>query len=489
MKKTTILEKLIKRTNLSKNVEEKKYTKDVKNVKNVKIYNYKNKTKNFFKKLTLIFSVFAINMLTFAGASNAVQINSADIKNGGNCGNLIIYKGMPVITYYAYYESNGKQYPAYCLDKTKHGVSDSLAYSVSVEDSIHDVGLWRYIINGYPYKTYQELGCANKEEAFTATKQAIYCYIHGNDVNGYSPVGEAGNRTVAAIKKIVNDAKNSNENQVSKSINVIRVDEQFKQDEIQKDFVSKTYQLQANGTYSNYKVSIASADNIELVEGIKITDLKNQPKTQFSANEKFKVLVPINQMKEAKDFRLSVQTSVNTKPVFYGKAANNTYQDYALTAATYEESSETIQDSYFENKANVKIIKKDKETGKRIEGVEFEVLDSNKKVIYTNLVTDKNGEIMLEHILPGTYYIRETRAKDNYIKNPQLLKIEVKLNESVTVTFNNVKESKPTVTVDEKEVEVSYYEEKAEENINTKKEQQTIINKETNVKKLPVTGM
>ena len=30
-----------------------------------------------------------------------------------------------------------------------------------------------------------------------------------------------------------------------------------------------------------------------------------------------------------------------------------------------------------------------------MEGVEFEVLDSNQKVIYANLKTDKNGEIVL----------------------------------------------------------------------------------------------
>ncbi len=140
-----------------------------------------------------------------------------------------------------------------------------------------------------------------------------------------------------------------------------------------------------------------------------------------------------------------------------------------------------------------------------MEGVEFEVLDSNQKVIYANLKTDKNGEIVLEHILPGTYYIRETKTKDGYIKNPQLLKIEAKLNESVTVTFNNVKESNPTITVDEKEVEVSYYEENLKENTNkektnisientSKEEKSTEINtndttKNITIKRLPVTGM
>ena len=80
----------------------------------------KGKIKKKLKKLTIIFSIMAKNIATFAGTSGAETLKSADIKNGGDCGELIIYKGMKVKTFYAYYESNGKQYPAYCLDKTKH---------------------------------------------------------------------------------------------------------------------------------------------------------------------------------------------------------------------------------------------------------------------------------------------------------------------------------------------------------------------------------
>ena len=51
----------------------------------------------------------------------------------------------------------------------------------------------------------------NKQEAFTATKQAIYCYIHGNNPNDYQSIGEAGQRTLNALNKILQDAKNSKE--------------------------------------------------------------------------------------------------------------------------------------------------------------------------------------------------------------------------------------------------------------------------------------
>ena len=89
-----------------------------------------------------------------------------------------------------------------------------------MQDAIKDVGLWRIIINGYPYKSLEELGVANKEEAFTATKQAVYCYIHGNQLQDYEAIGEAGERTLNAMHKIVNAAQNSNETKISSTIQI-----------------------------------------------------------------------------------------------------------------------------------------------------------------------------------------------------------------------------------------------------------------------------
>ena len=57
-------------------------------------------------------------MLVFSSVQ-AVDLNATDIVSGGNCGSLLIYKGIYIKTYYAYYTKDGVNYPAYCLDKTK----------------------------------------------------------------------------------------------------------------------------------------------------------------------------------------------------------------------------------------------------------------------------------------------------------------------------------------------------------------------------------
>lgn len=357
--------------------------------------------------------------------------------------------------------------------KQKNGVDNEISYSVSVQNAISDVKLWRIIINGYPYKTIEELGCSNKEEAFTATKQAIYCYIHNNNPNDYEAIGETGNRTLNALKQILNDAEKCSETQISNTINIIKEQDNFQIDDIQKDYVSKIYSIQAGTTISNYTVELQKGE-VEFPEGIKISDLNNNSKQEFSQDEKFKILIPIKNLTHDSNFNIVIKTQINTKPVLYGQAGNSSYQDYALTAATYEDGIGNTQENYYKNETKVKIVKQDGETQERLENVEFNILDSNKHVIYSNLKTDQNGEIEISDFIPGKYYIQEITAKDGYLLSEELVEFDVSFNQELTLTINNFFKSIPKIEKEQGEI--------------TKTIEQKEIEK-PEIKKLPVTGM
>ena len=449
--------------------------------KTTKYKNIKNILKKIIKKATIILSIIVMNTFTFIGTSGAVNVKKIEIKKEGECGELITYRGKIIKTDYIYHEKNGRKYPAYCLEKAEYGISANLTETVISEGNIHDIKLWKYIINGYPYKTYQELGCKNKEEAYSATKQAIQICLYKNRIEDYKPIGEAGKRTIEAIKKITDSAEKSKEEQKPSSVNIKSINENFEQDNIQQEYLSKTYEINTNANYSKYNASVERIKAI-IPEGIKITDINNNEKAEFASKEKFKILIPINHINQETEFKIKINTKIETKPVLYGKTANSANENYALTSAVYENIEEIMLDTYLKNTTSLKILKRDKETHKKLNYVEFEVLDKNKQTIYTNLKTNADGEITLNNILPGTYYIRETKAKYGYIKHSELTKIEIKLNEKAIIEFENIKKSKPNITINEKEIKVSYEEEeKQKENIN--KEKSTII------KKLPVTGM
>lgn len=413
----------------------------------------------FFAILSVIFSIFNTGIfLNFVYAEN---LTSANVYSIGDCGSLLTYKGIPVKVSYVEYNYNGKGYPAYCLDKTKPGV-ETTQYAVSVQSMVQDVGLWRRIINGYPYKSINELGVANKEEAFTATKQAVYCYIHGNNPEDYAPIGEAGQRTLNALKTIVANAQNSNETKLSSSLIINKNISDWKQDNIEKNYVSKIYSVSAKSNVGSYKITISKEDDNDL-GGIKLTDENNNEKNEFNSNEKFKILVPIKNMKEKGKIILKAEAEVETKPVLYGAAPDGGYQDYALTAATYEDGTGSASDEYQKNETKIIIVKKDQDNQKVLEGVEFELLDENKNTVYTDLKTNAEGKIVIENLIPGNYYIKETRTIDGYEIYEQPVKVEIELNQEITITVNNKQEEKPQIDT-------------------TKK-----ANKE--LKKLPITGM
>ena len=414
---------------------------------------YLYKIKKSIKTICIILAIIILSFLNFKNAVKASDLNTANIQSIGNCGYLLKYQGIIVETFYAAYMHEGKSYPAYCLDKTKHGVSDANpSYEVSIEDSIKDVKLWRILINGYPYKTIEELGVANKEEAFTATKQAVYTYIHGNQLSDYEAIGEAGQRTLNALYKIVNDANNSTEIQISNQVAIEKLQENWEQDNIDVHYVSKTYKVSSKTNIDNYKVSITD-ENGQAIEGIKITNENNEKKEEFNANEVFKILIPIKNMTEDKHIKINIETKIETKPILYGKASDSNLQDYALTASTYENGMGNIQDIYTKNETKIIIIKQDEETKEKLQGVEFQLLDENKNVIYTNLQTDSNGMVKVENLIPGKYYIKETKTISGYELYEALIQVDVNLNEEMTVTVNNREEEKPKVekTIDNKE--------------------------------------
>ena len=410
------------------------------------------KIKKYIKVTFIVLAIIVLNFLNFTNSVIASNLDTANVQAIGDCGSLLKYKGIIVKTTYIAYEDNGKLYPAYCMDKTKPGAEEG-SYTVSIDKAIQDVRLWKIITNGYPYKTIEELGVASKEEAFTATKHAIYSYIHGNQLSDYTPIGEAGQRTLNAMYKIINDANNSKEVQISNQVDIQRLQEYWEQDNVELHYVSKRYKVNANTRIDNYKVQVTD-ENGQIIDGIKITDENNNTKTEFNANEIFKILIPIKSMTEDKTIQIHIETKIETKPILYGKAPNSNLQDYALTADTYEDGTGDIKDNYGKNQTKIIVEKQDKETKEKLKGVEFQLLDENKNVIYTNLRTNSNGIIKIENLIPGTYYIKETRTVSGYEIYEDLIEVDVNLNEEITIVVNNQKEEKPEFekTVDKKEI-------------------------------------
>ena len=169
--------------------------------------------KKLMKIISLILVIAISNIVLLINTVQAVEEGGQiTIYTKGYFDRIIKKDGIIIKTAHAVYQENGTEHPVYCLDRELHGVGDYIAtYDVTNQGKLTDLGLWRVIINGYPYKTPEQLGATDEQEAYTATKQAIYCYIYNTRIEQYSAIGDEGVRVINAINTILENAKNSTE--------------------------------------------------------------------------------------------------------------------------------------------------------------------------------------------------------------------------------------------------------------------------------------
>ena len=373
--------------------------------------------------------------------SNAVTpIDTAYVYATRKTDTLLKCEGIDIYAHLAMYQQDGKEYPAYCLNRNLYGVEIGFSQDLTINKLINDVSIWRVIINGYPYKSIAELGCQTEEEAYLATKQAVYSTILGRDVNtAYTPIGESGERVLNAIKQIMNNAQNSNQVKVSSELTINQTNSLWQIDEKDSNYVSQIFTISANAPINKYSVEISE----NKIEGLKLTDINNVEKKEFNSNEKFKILIPLTNILEDGSFNINVFGEVATKPVLYGESNDPSLQNFALAGFTYEDGEGSRKVYYSKNDTKIVIIKKDETGEKFLKDVEFNLLNASKEVIYTGLVTDENGRIEVNNLLPGKYYIQETKTNKGYELYDKLIEVDLDLNETSTVNvINNIENPK-----------------------------------------------
>ena len=104
----------------------------------------------------------------------------------------------------------------------------------------------------------------------------------------------------------------------------------------------------------------------------------------------------------------------------------------------YGENKEiTIYNKY--KKGKLKVIKTDKEDDSiKLKGVEFDLIDKDSNIV-GHLVTNEDGEALLDGINIGDYILRETKTKEEYKISLEDKNVTIKWNEESVITISNEK--------------------------------------------------
>ena len=133
--------------------------------------------------LVLVMVLSLLPGVAQAASSEEEALGEVNIFNGGTKLSYLAINGKVqsfLYTYFKYQSANGtvKEIPAYCVNPTVKGVPQTVAPGESIkylaDQKASDPKITGIVANGYPTRGLGELKLENKEQAYYATKMALW---------------------------------------------------------------------------------------------------------------------------------------------------------------------------------------------------------------------------------------------------------------------------------------------------------------------------
>ncbi|MEH7025779.1 VaFE repeat-containing surface-anchored protein [Bacillus wiedmannii] len=284
--------------------------------------------------------------------------------------------------------------------------------------------VYRVLLNGFPQKSAEQLGVANKNEAHYATQLAVWNVLGQLDVNEL----KHENKNVEKAAKTIINAANTSEDTQDIFMNVIPAEKQ--KAELKGEFFeTNLYTVQTNAKSGSYKVVAKNAPN-----GVKIVSENGEVKDQLSVGEKFRIQIPKNT--KTGEFNLSVAANL-TKIQAIAYRGTDTVQNATVLLERNEEKLSSDLAVNWEAAGSLKI-KKVGESGEVLAGAVFEVFNANNESV-GKITTGADGTAELNNLPIGTYTVKEIKAPTGYVLGDKPQTIEVKTGETGAVQIVNNK--------------------------------------------------
>lgn len=408
------------------------------------------------KKVIVMFTILITIVNVFVPVVNAAnEISNANLIKDHKIKSHIMYyneakeEWRTIQCNYICYKIENEKYPVYCITHGVNGVDEEGSYTVTINNLLEEKLIYNTIINGYPYKTPEQLGVEGEDDAYVATKHAINSVLLNRDVRTfYKAADENGEKIINAIYEISENGKAGNAINKSAKINVNPIGDLIEYGE---------YYYQEYAISADTEISAFTIKNIEkFPDGSYVSDNLGIIKNNFVSTDKFRIMIPKSRLNNDINGEINIDVECNTKPVFYGKAPRTNIQDYAITykiCTNYEISTAYNKST---NSSSIKIIKQDEETYKPINNVEFGLYSEDEEFI-TSKKTNSDGILVFNNLYQGTYKVKELNVNENYEKDETLYEINTEYNKEVSriITNNHKKGNLKIIKVDKDDIKIT----------------------------------
>lgn len=354
----------------------------------------KNKSKGK-KKIVVVMSLFMMLLSITFNKSYANDFGNEfgkyHVYSYNESNRYIKYQERPQrIHEYYYLNSLSKQLPAYCMNLGLNGAETiEGGYDVNVSKYLDDTIVNNIILNGYPYKTVEELGLANESEARYATQFALWTKLNNLDINQITPMESVYARVVNAIKEIYYNGINS-QILYTNGVKVEEVKSEKLIDNLDESYYSKLYKLEYGENILDINIDISG------IKDYIITDENNSKIDKIVGNKIIKVLFPRNNNVGDLNFTLNITSKYKQSAVLFATSSISGMQDVSLALEPIKENNTNLVSEGKEVRTKLTITKKDADDENIcIPNVKFNIYDMEDNLI-GSFVTDKDGKIDID---------------------------------------------------------------------------------------------
>ena len=410
--------------------------------------------------LAMLIAIPTISLSTVRAAEEGSDITKITVVKGKDI-NDIKYDGRNLLHSSAWwYDEEGNKNPAFCVDPNKAGPGEYFAgkYDLNVAGAETNEKIAAIINNSIPYKTYQELGVNSEEEAYAATKAAIWCVI---GVSQYTDRGKWNApdkpQVTALFNKLVDLALNNPEPVKAAVYGTIKVDEEPVEEE---NYFVQRFQVQETSNsgkkITKYKVELTG----DYPVGTIITGEDGIEKTQFKGDETFAIRIPKTSVPVGGSVEANVKISANlySNVILIGKPLNGLDGKVQDMEIGMPNQPITINAKMVigvpdipgnPGDGKLKVIKLDAtDNATPLAGVTFDCYNAQGHLIDTG-TTDESGIWEPNITESGTYTVVERSTNNRYqLTEPTTLVITVEPDQTATATFRDYP---PHIVVTEKE--------------------------------------
>lgn len=410
--------------------------------------------------LAMLIAIPTISLSTVHAAEEGSDITKITVVKGKDI-NDMLYGGKKVLHSSAWwYDADGNKNPAFCVDPNKAGPGEYFAgkYDLNVAGAETNEKVAAIINNSIPYKTYQELGVNSEEEAYAATKAAIWCVIGVSNYTNKDAWDCPSNPNVKKLfDKLVDLALNNPEPVKAAVYGTIKVDEEPVEEG---NYLVQRFQVKETSNsgkkITKYKVELTG----DYPVGTIITGKDGIEKTQFKGDETFAIRIPKTSVPVGGSVEANVKISANlySNVILIGKPLNGLdgkVQDMEIgmpnqpitinAKMVIGKSTETDEPG----DGKLKVIKLDAtDNATPLAGVTFDCYNAQGHLIDTG-TTDESGIWEPNITESGTYTVVERSTNNRYqLTEPTTLVITVEPDQTATATFRDYP---PHIVVTEKE--------------------------------------